>query len=74
MGIAQLGLMPSPEDSPEDAGKKADLLALVQRVRIAQDKDKGSYAVDYPSAKLVESLRAQIADAAKDAIDLGTGR
>ena len=74
MGIAQLGLMPSPEDSPEDAAKKADLLALVQRVRIAQDKDKGSFAVDYPSAKVVESLRAQIADAAKDAIDLGTGR
>ena len=74
LGFGQISLMPADQDSPEDARKKADLLGLVQRIKIEQDGDKGTFSVDYPAAKVVENVREMIADAAKDAVDLGTGR
>lgn len=74
IGFAQLGLMPSAEDSPEDKQKKTDLLALVQRVKIEQAGDKGTFSVDYPAAKLSGLGREQIASAAQEAANFGSGR
>ncbi len=74
IGFAQLGLMPAAEDSPEDKQKKSDLLSLVQRVKIEQAGDKGTFSVDYPAAKLSELLREQIAEAAQGAANFGSER
>ncbi len=62
LGFAQLGLMPSPEDTPEDAAKKADLLALVQRLKIEQLGDRATLDISYPAAKAAELMKKEIAD------------
>jgi len=62
LGFAQLGLMPSQEDTPEDAAKKADLLAVVQRLKIDQAGDRASLDVVFPAAKAAALLRKEFAD------------
>jgi hypothetical protein len=62
LGFAQLGLMPSPEDTPEDAAKKADLLAVVQRLKLEQAGDRASLDIAFPAAKAAELVRKQIAE------------
>ncbi len=62
IGFAQLGLMPAAEDTPEDAAKKADLLALVQRLKIEQAGDRATFEITYPAAKAAELLKKEIAD------------
>ncbi len=74
IGFAQLGLMPAAEDSPDDKQKKSDLLSLVQRLKIEQAGDKGTFSVDYPAAKLSGILREQIAEAAQEAANFGSER
>jgi hypothetical protein len=66
--------MPAAEDSPEDKQKKSDLLSLVQRLKIEQAGDKGTFSVDYPAVKLSELLREQIAEAAQGAANFGSDR
>ncbi len=62
LGFAQLGLMPAEEDTPEDAAKKADLLAVVQRLKLEQTGDRASLDIVFPAAKAAELLRKQIAE------------
>ena len=62
IGFAQLGLMPAAEDTPEDAAKKADLLALVQRLKIEQAGDRATFEITYPAAKAAELVKKEIAD------------
>lgn len=62
LGFLQLGLMPSTEDGPEDAAKKADLLALVQRLKLEQNGDRASLDITYPAAKAAELLKKEMAD------------
>jgi hypothetical protein len=62
LGFAQLGLMPAEEDSPEDAAKKADLLAIVQRLKLEQTGDRASLDILFPAAKAADLLRKQVAE------------
>lgn len=62
LGFLQLGLMPSPEDGPDDAAKKADLLALVQRLKIELAGDRASIDITYPAAKAADLVKKEIAD------------
>ena len=67
LGFAQIGLMPSADDTPEQAKQKGDTLALVQRLKVEQKGANGSISLDYPSDKAGEFVAKQIAEAVSTA-------
>lgn len=63
LGFAQLGLMPNPEDSPEDAKKKQDTLQFVQALKVTGSGTQLSASLDYPVEKAVVALLSAVAEA-----------
>lgn len=62
LGLAQLGLVPSDEDTPEDARNKRDLQLLVQGLKVTGSGTKVAVSLDYPVNKAVETLLKTIAE------------
>ena len=63
LGFAQLGLMPNPEDSPEDAKRKQDTLQLVQSLKVSGEGTGLRASLDYPVDKAVVALLNAVAEA-----------
>lgn len=62
LGLAQLGLAPSDEDTPEDARNKRDLQLLIQGLKVTGNGAKLAVSLDYPVSKAVEALLKAVAE------------